>query len=290
MPAGKPGTFTRCTVDDCEGKSVGRGLCRKHYTRWRMHGDASVVIDQSRGVCTVEGCERPHKALGLCPAHYRRLRRHGDTETVLRAHRSGSPEDRFWAQVDQHGPIPSHRPDLGRCWIWTGYINPYGYGEIAIDQRSVHAHSWGHRRFVGPMPEGTEPDHLCRVRHCVRFDHLDPVTHAENCARGARGMRMCCPKGHPFDAENTYYTKLGARVCKTCRREQANLRYQRRQESAGRVVGQRQQTHCRQGHPLEEGNVYHTASGVRICIACNKAKYRRSAERKRMTSATMSLD
>lgn len=28
-------------------------------------------------------------------------------------------------------------------------------------------------------------DHLCRVRSCVNPDHLEPVSRAENCQRGA---------------------------------------------------------------------------------------------------------
>ncbi|MBU6428993.1 MAG: hypothetical protein KGR26_08285, partial [Cyanobacteria bacterium REEB65] len=37
-------------------------------------------------------------------------KRYRDRETVIQD---------FWAQVDKDGPIPSHRPDLGPCWIWT---------------------------------------------------------------------------------------------------------------------------------------------------------------------------
>lgn len=296
MPRGKPGTFTRCSVDDCGDNAVGQGLCRKHYTRWWVHGDASVVVDRSRGACTIDGCERLHKARGLCQTHYRRFQRHGDTEAVLRAHRSGSPEDRFWAQVDQQGPIPPHRPELGRCWVWTGYINRYGYGEIAVDQRSVHAHAWGYQRFVGPIQYGLEPDHLCRNRPCVRFDHLEPVTHAENVRRGERASRTHCVQGHPYDEANTAHQKDGSRICVACRREKSNARYVRRREAAGlpyvpRGASKRRplKTHCPRGHPYEEGNVYHTASGVRLCIACNKERYRRYTEKRTRIAATQEV-
>lgn len=40
--------------------------------------------------------------------------------------------------------------------------------------------------MVGKIPEGFELDHLCRTRSCVRPDHLEPVTHAENMRRGCR--------------------------------------------------------------------------------------------------------
>jgi hypothetical protein len=37
--------------------------------------------------------------------------------------------------------------------------------------------------FVGPVPEGLELDHLCRVTTCVRPSHLEPVTTGENVRR-----------------------------------------------------------------------------------------------------------
>jgi hypothetical protein len=33
----------RCSVDGCQNKHFGRGLCEKHYRREYRHGDASVV-------------------------------------------------------------------------------------------------------------------------------------------------------------------------------------------------------------------------------------------------------
>ena len=30
----------------------------------------------------------------------------------------GRPDLRFWANVNKKGPVV--RPELGRCWVWTG--------------------------------------------------------------------------------------------------------------------------------------------------------------------------
>lgn len=41
-------------------------------------------------------------------------------------------------------------------------------------------------------------------------------------ANGARQRaKTHCPQGHPFNEENTSYTKQGWRICKTCHRERA---------------------------------------------------------------------
>lgn len=33
-----------CLVDSCERAVVGRGLCRKHYARWKRHGDPLLAV------------------------------------------------------------------------------------------------------------------------------------------------------------------------------------------------------------------------------------------------------
>ncbi len=68
-------------------------------------------------------------------------------------------------------------------WIWTGAKNPGGYGVIgagARGQGNKLAHRLSYELFVGPIPEGLHIDHLCVTRLCVRPDHLEPVTQAEN--------------------------------------------------------------------------------------------------------------
>jgi hypothetical protein len=95
---------------------------------------------------------------------------------------------RFWARVEK-------RPD--GCWIWTGVINHNGYGRYTYarpDGRSLasRAHRIAYELLVGPIPDGLQLDHLCRVKACVNPAHLEPVTQDENMRR-TRG-----PQRSPF--------------------------------------------------------------------------------------------
>lgn len=132
-----------------------------------------------------------------------------------------SLEERFWEKVDKNGPIPPSRPDLGPCWIWRASICGVGYGHLGVDGKTRDAHRISYLLLTGPIPEGYEIDHLCRVRPCVNPAHLEAVTSAEN-NRRAMAVRVAarthCPHGHPYDAENTIHRKNGARGCRACGR------------------------------------------------------------------------
>jgi hypothetical protein len=72
---------------------------------------------------------------------------------------------------------------------------------------------------VGPIPDGLEIDHLCRVPSCCNPEHLEAVTHAENMRRGAaaRGPVTQCKRGHPLIEHRVDFYVMGAkRRCKRC--------------------------------------------------------------------------
>jgi hypothetical protein len=91
---------------------------------------------------------------------------------------------RLQRRIDKSGPRPAHRPELGPCWLWTGYRYPLGYGKFSVGTEQGYAHIWSFRLHIGPVPDGKELDHLCRNPSCVNPNHLEPVTHRENVLRG----------------------------------------------------------------------------------------------------------
>lgn len=137
-------------------------------------------------------------------------------------------EERFWEKVNR----------TESCWLWTGSQHPLGYGRIGVGRTIRLAHRVSYELLVGPIPDGLELDHLCRTPACVRPDHLEPVTHAENMRRGygasGRNYRArACKSGHPWTPENTHYRKgSGSRYCRACAR--LNNRVQSRRRSLRR--------------------------------------------------------
>lgn len=158
-----------CQIEDCAEVSVGRGLCRKHYTRWSRYGDPSVVVqpNQRRRAarkprapkdpvsCTAEGCLNSRsKALGLCTKHYQRFRKHGNTVDPLGV---GSFKHGHAANSGRSAEYSSWQAMTGRV------RNPsstsfrwYGGAGITICER------WGSfENFyadMGPRPKGTTLD------------------------------------------------------------------------------------------------------------------------------------
>lgn len=131
-------------------------------------------------------------------------------------------------------------PETG-CWLWPGAVTSNGYGKIGMGSRSdgtrrtVSTHVLTYTMMIGPVPEGMELDHLCRVRNCCFPGHLEPVTHHENVVRGENGYRnkTHCKNGHPFDAENTAPRRDGGkRRCLTCKRASGLATYYRKKALA----------------------------------------------------------
>lgn len=142
-----------------------------------------------------ESCTNVTYSASLCKRHWYEARARGETRVY---HWDDTTADKVWRRVDKAGPIPAHRPELGQCWIWTGPLVK-GYAHYAFRlggglQRGVIIHRWTYEDACGPIPDGLELDHLCRVRNCVRPSHLEPVTHAVNMARNRTTE---CKRGHP---------------------------------------------------------------------------------------------
>lgn len=75
-------------------------------------------------------------------------------------------------------------PGEGGCWLWKRSKDKDGYGWSSFENKTHQAHRLSYQLVNGEIPDGLHLDHLCRVRHCVNPDHLEPVTPRENLRRG----------------------------------------------------------------------------------------------------------
>lgn len=103
------------------------------------------------------------------------------------------------------------------CWLWLGATSSrHGYGYFS-GPNSTRAHCVSYFLHRGPIPEGFELDHLCRVRSCVNPNHLEVVTHAENMRRGSASITQCI-HGHELIESNVYRDQYNRRHCRQCRK------------------------------------------------------------------------
>ncbi len=117
-------------------------------------------------------------------------------------------------------------PNTG-CWIWTGSIGRAGYGFFQHSGVRMFAHRFSLVAVGTELTPEACADHKCRVRCCVRPDHLRLVTRATNTLENSNSEsafnknKMVCKKGHQFNEANTiiYINPSGKpeRKCRVCR-------------------------------------------------------------------------
>jgi HNH endonuclease len=152
--------------------------------------------------------------------------------------------ERFWSKVLK----------TDSCWLWQSSMNRLGYGRFFLNGRCQEAYRVAYELQRGPVPEGLELDHVCRVRACVNPAHLEPVTHAENMRRSRSDV---CAHGHPLEGYNLKVWK-GIRSCRACHIE-INRRYRKRHAPA--VPANRGDLHYLRQHPerVRRGSQNHAA-------------------------------
>ena len=149
--------------------------------------------------------------------------------------------------VGTPAPLPEHVArgyvvTESGCWLWQRSKSRDGYGWASLKNRTKQAHRLVYELIKGPVPDGLVLDHLCRVRHCVNPDHLEPVTPGENVRRSeltTAGATVCAKCGGPFSRLR------GQRRCLPClalyeagRREKKKLAERQRRARLRSALGQ----------------------------------------------------
>jgi hypothetical protein len=93
------------------------------------------------------------------------------------------------------------------------------YAYAWVGQSSVNMH-----RLITQCPKGLEVDHINHDTLDNRRSNLRVCTHKQNMENGRFALATHCPRGHAYDADNTYRDSRGRR-CKQCNADrQAKLR------------------------------------------------------------------
>jgi hypothetical protein len=125
------------------------------------------------------------------------------------------------------------------CWVWARPLGWGGYAQARIGGRKVYVHREVYIALVGPLPDDRpQLDHLCRVRHCLCPNHLEPVTASENVRRGDRpaghvaemAAKTHCRNGHEYTDATTSVRRGRFRRCLICERECNKRHYARNVE------------------------------------------------------------
>lgn len=164
----------------------------------------------------------PGGARGLCVKHYKRWKRYGDQDFIppKMSRRDPNPGGGATARECRLAQFYANvaLPDGNGCMQWLG-TGSKGYGSFWDGSRTMRTHVLSWMLAYGEPPGGdlTDLDHLCCNKACANPDHLEWVTHAENSRRAL--IKEACKRGHRWDEQVPIISPSGTRGCRICHRE-----------------------------------------------------------------------
>lgn len=123
----------------------------------------------------------------------------------------------------------------GNHWSLAVKTNRRGYHVLPVGKgKTRFGHVVSHELFVGPIPDGYEVDHLCRITWCCNPRHLEAVTPQENKRRTR--LDACRAGLHDMnDPANVYIAPNdGGRRCHPCQITRNYNNYKRSTTSRGK--------------------------------------------------------
>ena len=72
--------------------------------------------------------------------------------------------------INKNGPFPEDHPELGRCWIWLGYYQKYGY--VTVDGKTMLIHRYIYEQLRKKIDDKKDLHHICEQTLCCNPDHV----------------------------------------------------------------------------------------------------------------------
>jgi hypothetical protein len=111
------------------------------------------------------------------------------------------------------------------CWLWQGFIGPWGYGRLHYRGRGAAVHRKMYEIEHGvTLTRWQLVCHTCDVPNCWNPEHLWLGTPSDNILDSAKkgrhrnARKTECKHGHPLSGANVWICKEGLRHCRTCSR------------------------------------------------------------------------
>lgn len=175
-------------------------------------------------LCVVDGCGNPLRARGLCNKHWIRWR-NGYPLTAKSAQEKTPEEkfwestdkrteEECWPWVG--GTRGNDRWKYGIIWM-NGKLESAHRFSWVLFNGAIPA-------LKDADSRGTCILHKCDNPLCVNPKHLFTGTHKDNMRdklaknRDGNKNKTHCPAGHEYNFKNTYITKKGLRMCRECAR------------------------------------------------------------------------
>lgn len=214
-----------CTMTSCSSPTRSKGLCNKHYKALQVYGHPLGKLYAGHGDHIARMRQLIAETFPNRPSLPSPVRIGGVSYTA-----NDRDLDRFCSNVEIQGD--------GR-WIWTGLLNPYGYGAFSIQSTNVSAHRFAYEVLVGRIPDGLDVDHVrhneahrrgqcgggvqCLHRREVDPGGLVPCGRVENIDLGVRQRPHAdvCKWGHLLSGDNLHVAyRDGKRrhICRACAR------------------------------------------------------------------------
>lgn len=141
---------------------------------------------------------------------------------------SAEDRERFWSFV-------SNEPHEKGCHLWTGRLDPKGYGFFNVGGRDVFAHRFAFFVSFGHINADLFACHSCDNPQCVNPDRIFLGTTTENMrdavskGRFKGQQQRFCKRGHEFTPENTITKRKrpGQRECLLCQQFHERKRFKK---------------------------------------------------------------